>query len=307
MLLRTVHPEAEWKFRHRNKTKHCLHLSSCRPGHALREQRDRPDDSQTWFDLLTIAITFPLTCVPLALATLDGGLRQGSKTSLRNHLIEESDALTTEPAVRAMWLVDGMAALCKKSRQTTDAVAKRYTWKKGLHFQQPAKHAQWKSLANKAWHNSENKTNPIHFLVEFIKENRNLLRNSTIVTENEKSRLLTTKVVIQLDSCNHIEADTRLIYVASTANSPVIIRATDTDVLILMVFVYREMHEQMVSAKEFFGSILYPGLRNENLTETLIEKRRKSDVFHVIKNIASDLKFNMSQMKFDFGMSQNPK
>eukprot|EP00794_Sanderia_malayensis_P016352 gene16352-17996_t len=153
--------------------------------------------------------------------------------------------------------------------------------------------------SGKAWqtflHNSENKTELIHFLVEFMKENRNLLRIPTIVTENEKSWLLTTKAVIQLDNCNHIEADTRLIYVASTANSPVIIRAADTDVLILMVFVYREMREhqwqmkierdsyvnideQMVLAKEFFRSILYPGLRNENLAETRVRMYKNQKV-----------------------------
>ena len=334
------------------------------------------------------ALSFPLTCVPLALASPDGDLRQGSKASLRNHLIEESDALTNEPADRAIWLVDGMAAVrslphketwkeyaasfimfCTPSRDSHPAklgiIFDCYT---RSHIKQltqlrrgtPGKRvyissSQQSMPSGKAWqtflHHPENKTELIHFLVKFMKENRNLLRIPTIVTENEKSWLLTTTAVIQLDDCNHIEADTRLIYVASTADSPVVIRATDTDVLILMVFVYTEMRkhqwqmkidkdsyvnigkicdgfgtdvckalpafhsitgcdtvsfpfrvgkikplkkmikvgatdqistfgcdtltdEQMVSAKEFFRSIMYPGLKNENLTETRVRMYR---------------------------------
>eukprot|EP00794_Sanderia_malayensis_P019770 gene19770-21704_t len=70
-----------------------------------------------------------------------------------------------------------------------------------------------------------------------------LLGVPTIVTENKKSLLLATTDITPLDDCNHIEADTMLIYVMSTANSPIIIRATDTDVLILMVYVNTEMRE----------------------------------------------------------------
>ena len=219
----------------------------------------------------------PLTCVPLALSSPDGDLRQGSKASLRNHLIEESDALTNEPAVRAMWLVDDMAAVrslprketwkeyaesfimfCTPSRDSHPAklgiIFDCYTRSHVKQLTQlrrgtPGKRvyissSQQSMPSGKAWqaflHHPENKTELIHFLVKFMKENRNLLRIPTIVTENEKSWLLTTTAVIQLDDCNHIEAATWLIYVASTANSPVVIRATDTDVLILMVFVYTQ-------------------------------------------------------------------
>ncbi len=46
-------------------------------------------------------LSYPLTSVPLALASPGGDLRQGSKAALRNHLIEDADALTTHPAAGA--------------------------------------------------------------------------------------------------------------------------------------------------------------------------------------------------------------
>ncbi len=194
-----------------------------------------------------------------------------------------------------MWLVDGMAAVrslphketwkeyaesfigfCTPSKDSHPAkvgiILNCYTRSHVKQLTQLRRGSLGKSVyissslqsipSGKAWqtflHNPENKTELIHFLVEFMKENRNWLRSPTIVTENEKSWLLTTTAVIQLDDCNHIEAGTRLIYVASTANSPVVIRATDTDVLILMVFVYTEMrqHEwQMKIDRESYVNI----------------------------------------------------
>ena len=43
------------------------------------------------------AHSHPLTIVPLALATPERDLRQGSKATLRNYLIEESISITEEP------------------------------------------------------------------------------------------------------------------------------------------------------------------------------------------------------------------
>ena len=60
-----------------------------------------------------------------------------------------------------------------------------------------------------------------------------------MITENEKSWLLTTTSITELEDCNHFEADTRLIYVATQVDDmPVIISATDTDVLVLMLHIY---------------------------------------------------------------------
>ena len=96
--------------------------------------------------------------------------------------------------------------------------------------------SEWKSFL----HNPENQNELSHFLVTFLKEIRSLLvRIPTIITENEKSWLLTTTSITELEDCNRFEADTRLIYVATQVDDmPVIISATDTDVLVLMVHIY---------------------------------------------------------------------
>ena len=221
-------------------------------------------------------LSYPLTSVPLALASPDGDLRQGSKASLRNHLIEDADALTTQPATGAFWIVDGMAVvrsiLCKETwgeyataffsfctpgrdsfplrlgivfdcykesniKQLTQlrrGMPGRRVFITSPHQSMP-KQNEWSSFL----HNPENKTELIHFLVSFLKENQSrLVTIPTIITENEKSWLLTPTRITELEDCNHYEADTRLICVATQVDMPVIIRATDTDVLILMVHIY---------------------------------------------------------------------
>ena len=57
------------------------------------------------------AHSYPLTSVPLALASPDGDLRQGSKASLRNYLIEEFSAISAVASEGAKWIVDGMAIM----------------------------------------------------------------------------------------------------------------------------------------------------------------------------------------------------
>ena len=64
-------------------------------------------------------LSYPLTSVPLALASPDGDLRQGSKAPLRNHLIEDADALTSQPATGAFWIVEGMAVVRSVLRKET--------------------------------------------------------------------------------------------------------------------------------------------------------------------------------------------
>ena len=60
-----------------------------------------------------------LTIVPLALATPERDLRQGSKAALRNYLIEESISITVEPPKEGNWLIDGMAAVRSIPSQLT--------------------------------------------------------------------------------------------------------------------------------------------------------------------------------------------
>ena len=44
--------------------------------------------------------------------------------------------------------------------------------------------------------------------------------------------------ITQLEDCNHSETDTHLILEAYKVDAPVIVQATDTDVLILMVHTF---------------------------------------------------------------------
>ena len=57
------------------------------------------------------ALSYPLTTVPLALASPDGDLRQGTKASLRNHLIEDPDLVTHDHPKGKHWIFDGMAVI----------------------------------------------------------------------------------------------------------------------------------------------------------------------------------------------------
>ncbi|KAG1648069.1 hypothetical protein GQR58_030110 [Nymphon striatum] len=73
------------------------------------------------------AHSYPLTTVPLALASPDSDLRQGCKAALRNFLIEESNAEVQAPLSKAAWLIDGMAAVRSvKSKPTWGEYAKAY-------------------------------------------------------------------------------------------------------------------------------------------------------------------------------------
>ena len=60
-----------------------------------------------------------MTTVPLALATPERDLRQGSKAALRNYLIGESTSIIEGPPVRGNWLIDGMSAVKSIPSQKT--------------------------------------------------------------------------------------------------------------------------------------------------------------------------------------------
>ena len=66
---------------------------------------------------LEVAFQHPLTEIPLSIATPGGELRQAPKHVLRNHIIEEANAISIACPENARWLVDGMAAMrCVKAR-----------------------------------------------------------------------------------------------------------------------------------------------------------------------------------------------
>ena len=57
------------------------------------------------------AFMYPITSVPLALATTENGLRQSDKASFRNSLINEANSDCTDVPKNCTWLIDGMAAV----------------------------------------------------------------------------------------------------------------------------------------------------------------------------------------------------
>ena len=57
------------------------------------------------------AFQYPITTVPLAVATPDAKLRQSCKASLRNYLMSESDSSSENVPDNCSWFIDGLAAI----------------------------------------------------------------------------------------------------------------------------------------------------------------------------------------------------
>ena len=87
-------------------------------------------------------------------------------------------------------------------------------------------------------HNAENKTELIRFLVNYAKNHKGMFKIPLQITENEKTWLISNDNFTELEDSNHREADTRLILEADKLDAPVIVHATDTDVLVLMVHAF---------------------------------------------------------------------
>ena len=110
-------------------------------------------------------------------------------------------------------------------------------------------------------HSDENKAEFIKFLVDYLKEDnvRSKLSFPVIITEAASTWLITANNIEKLDSCNHREADTRVVLHAALSNYPVVICATDTDILIVLVFAYSRFNlaEQwyMKTARDSFVEI----------------------------------------------------
>ena len=177
------------------------------------------------------AHSYPLTTVPLALATPERDLRQGSKAALRNYLIEESNSITEELPTRDNWLIDGMAAVKSIPSQKTwgeyadillkfclppiqskplqigiifdsynIATTKQLTQRRrGVSSRRTHITSTEQSMPKgKDWdlflQNSENKTELIRFLVTYFKTDsvRSKLKIPLTVTEEENTWLITT-------------------------------------------------------------------------------------------------------------------
>ena len=65
-----------------------------------------------------------------------------------------------------------------------------------------------------------------------------------VITHEENAWLLTTEDVEKLPNCNHHEADTRIIAHDIPADTPVVVVASDTDILILLVYAYHKFMKE---------------------------------------------------------------
>ena len=211
----------------------------------------------------------------MSIATTECGLRQSNKSQLRNTLIEESGALSNVTPTNCAWFIDGMAAVRSISPKPTykeffdsllvkvtpyisffptmvgiinDTYIKRST-KDGTRLErrnpgprtfiqgisQHMPHGlRWKELL----HN--NKTDLIELLTRYMQpyECRSKLPYEFIITAKEKTFKVSNSDVEFLFNCNHEEADTRLVLHAVLSEQDCVIVASDTDVLILLVWAY---------------------------------------------------------------------
>eukprot|EP00112_Aurelia_sp_Birch-Aquarium-sp1_P003577 Seg1402.1 transcript_id=Seg1402.1/GoldUCD/mRNA.D3Y31 product="hypothetical protein" protein_id=Seg1402.1/GoldUCD/D3Y31 len=65
------------------------------------------------------AFNYPITTVPLAIATTECSLRQSYKANFRNHLISASQSCTDSIPEHCAWFVDGMAAIRSMKPRST--------------------------------------------------------------------------------------------------------------------------------------------------------------------------------------------
>ena len=104
-----------------------------------------------------------------------------------------------------------------------------------------------KMLQGNAWNavcnDIENKKELIELAANFFQtsEGRKLISVPFIFTCGENTLALTKTTSNELFKCNHEEADTRLILHASLQNTNVVIVAKDTDVFVLLVYVYSKL------------------------------------------------------------------
>ena len=87
---------------------------------------------------------------------------------------------------------------------------------------------------------SENKTELITFLVNYYRSNNNSipLNCPLIINNGEATWIISPNLCERLPDSNHHEADTRVAYLASISKNNVIACATDTDILLLLVFAF---------------------------------------------------------------------
>ena len=92
--------------------------------------------------------------------------------------------------------------------------------------------------------NGRNKTELIRALVRNFDSTdvRKKLLHPIIVTEEEKTWYITKDHILETPGSNHVEADTKIIMEAGKSGGPVVVKAADTDILVLMCYAHN--HER---------------------------------------------------------------
>ena len=98
------------------------------------------------------------------------------------------------------------------------------------------RHSDWFKFLR----NGHNKTELIRALVHHFKfiDVRMELLHQIIVTEEQKTWYVIKDGILETPGSNHVEADTRIIMEAFKSDDPVIVKAADADIFVLMCYAH---------------------------------------------------------------------
>ena len=172
---------------------------------------------------------------------------------------------------------------------------------------------------DKFLNNGENKSELVKAITNYYKSKsiREKLKHPLVMTHEEKTWIFTSNQVNEDLSCNHIEADTRLIMAASKSKHPVVIRASDTNILALMCYadqqissesdwlmkIDSERYVNVTSIKLCFGEIMcsvllvYHCITECDTTShpanickiSPFQKLIEKEAFHLLKNLRNHM------------------
>ena len=210
------------------------------------------------------------------MAQPDGQLRTAPKYLFRNDIISNANAIETNPPKNARWIIDGMALMravkCKKtyklffdslikfSSPNTAHQPKSIEFVNEIYRSVSAKNGtrgnrgeesrrvtltgiEQNMLSGKEWleffHNIENKEDLISLFATYLKS-EDWVSQTTPVYFTRKAETWEHhhQTSRRIGDCNHEEADTRMLIHALRENTNVVIVARDTDVLMIMIYIY---------------------------------------------------------------------
>ena len=108
--------------------------------------------------------------------------------------------------------------------------------------------------------NKKNKVEPIHRWTQYIQqEHVHLKLKENIFNSRDVTYRINSSKLITLFTSNHEKNDTKIIYCCSSFNKPCVLKAKNTDILILVIYANAvQQPEQewcMQTDKDFFVSI----------------------------------------------------